>query len=318
MNTIFADDSNASTFLSPMPRPMPGFAHQEAARSDDPSAENDAIPSAPQHEPIRKRYRRARRRVYELLISPEVETRTERFLRAGIAALIVLNVLAVVLESVESIERACSGIFLAVELFSITVFTIEYLLRLWSVVEVPNYAHPIFGRLRYAVSFVALIDLVAVLPFYAHALITFDLRFVRGLRLLRLFRALKLGRYSRSLTLLAKVFRSKRDDILVSLFIIMLMLVLSSSLMFFLEHEEQPKAFPNIPAALWWGVATLTTVGYGDIYPVTAVGKICSAVIALLGIGLVALPSGLIVAGFLEEMQSGKASRTCPHCGKAL
>lgn len=297
---------------------MPGFTHHEAARSDDPPAENDAITSVPQHEPRLNRYRRVRRQTYELLISPEVETRTEHFLRIGIATLIVMNVLAVVLESVDSIERACRGLFLAVELFSIAVFSAEYLLRLWSVVEVPKYSRPVFGRLRYAVSFFALIDLVAVLPFYAHALIAFDLRFVRGLRLLRLFRALKLGRYSRSLTLLAKVFRAKRDDILVSLFIIMLMLVLSSSLMFFLEHEEQPKAFPNIPAALWWGVATLTTVGYGDIYPVTAVGKICSAVIALLGIGLVALPSGLIVAGFLEEMQSDKASRKCPHCGKAL
>lgn len=297
---------------------MPGFAHHEAARSDDPPAENDAIAPVPQHGPALTRYRRARRYVYDLLISPEVDTRAEHYLRTGIAALIVLNVLAVVLESVEAIESACSGLFLAVELFSIAVFSAEYLLRLWSVVEVPKYSHPIIGRLRYAVSFFALIDLLAVLPFYAHALVAFDLRFVRGLRLLRLFRALKLGRYSRSLTLLAKVFRAKRDDILVSLFIIMLMLVLSSSLMFFLEHEEQPKAFPNIPAALWWGVATLTTVGYGDIYPVTAIGKICSSIIALLGIGLVALPSGLIVAGFLEEMQAHKTSSTCPHCGKAL
>ncbi len=263
-------------------------------------------------------FRNARRYTYSLLHSPEIDTRLEFYVRVGIATLIVLNVLAIVLESVREIDMQFAAVFEVLEVVSVCVFATEYILRVWSAVEMPQFARPIIGRLRYVFSFFALIDLLAILPFFLHAFGTFDLRFVRALRLMRLMRVLKLGRYSESLALLTKVVRSKREDILVSLFVIILMLVLSSSLMYFLENEQQPDKFPNIPASLWWGVATLTTVGYGDVYPITAAGKVCSAVIALLGIGLVALPSGLIVAGFVEELQARKEQRTCPHCGKPI
>lgn len=263
-------------------------------------------------------YRRARRYIYDLLHSPEIDTQTELYVRIVIAALILLNVIAIVLESVQSIGAEYHAIFEIAEIVSVIVFSAEYLLRIWSAVEIAGYSHPVFGRLRYIVSFFAMVDLVSVLPFFLHAFIAFDLRFVRALRLMRLLRVLKLGRYSESLNLLIKVVRAKRDDIVVSLFVILLMLVLSSSLMYFLENEQQPDKFPNIPESLWWGVATLTTVGYGDVYPVTGLGKFCSAIIALLGIGLVALPSGLIVAGFVEELQARKEPKTCPHCNKPL
>lgn len=263
-------------------------------------------------------YRRARRYIYDLLHSRDIDTRTEYYLRMGIAILIGVNILAIILETVPVIERSMGRFFAALEIFSVVIFSAEYLLRLWSAVEIPKYSRPITGRIRYIFSFFALVDLLAVLPFYLHTVVRLDLRFIRGLRLMRLLRLLKLGRYSESLGMLMRVFRSKRDDILVSTFIILLILLLSSSLMYFLEHEAQPEEFPHIPAALWWGVATLTTVGYGDIYPVTVIGKLCASVIALLGIGLVALPSGLLVAGFIEELQATKQPRVCPHCGEKL
>lgn len=298
--------------------PEASAAVADAVVADAIAAPIDAIPPAIEPPVSLSPYRRARYHIYTLFHSLEIDTSFERYLRMGIAALILLNVVAIILETVEGIDRALHGLFVGLEYFSVAVFSAEYLLRLWSAVEIDRYSHPVFGRLRYIFSFFGLVDLVAILPFYLNTLIKLDLRFIRGLRLMRLLRVLKLGRYSTSLALLMKVCRSKRDDIVVSLFVIILILLLSSSLMYFLEHEAQPKAFPNIPASLWWGVATLTTVGYGDIYPVTPVGKLCAAVIALLGIGLVALPSGLIVAGFVEELQAKKAPKHCPHCGERL
>jgi voltage-gated potassium channel len=282
------------------------------------------------------RYLRARRFAYELLHSPEVETKLEHYVRGLISLLIGLSVAAVVLESVKEIHDAIHPQLYALEWFSVGVFTIEYLMRLWSVIEMPKYRHPIFGRIRYIFTFHAIIDLVAVLPFYLPRLISADLLLLRGLRLLRLLRVLKLGRYSVSLGILARVFTRKREELVVSLLVISLILLISSSLMYYLEHEAQPEAFPNIPAALWWGVATLTTVGYGDVYPITAIGKFCAAIIAILSIGLVALPSGIIVSGFVEEMHHRQEAREqarhqhdgehhhegevkrCPHCGQEL
>jgi voltage-gated potassium channel len=275
-------------------------------------------PSGPAGPTPLSRYRRSRYYIYSLLHSPEIDSRVEFYLRSGIAALILINVVAIILETVQEINAVMYGFFLGLEYFSVVIFSFEYLLRLWSAVEIEKYSHPVFGRLRYIFSFFALVDVLAIAPFFLPAVISLDLRFIRGLRLLRLLRVMKLGRYSTSLSLLMKVCRTKRDDIFVSLFVIILILLISSSLMYFIEHEAQPKSFPNIPASLWWGVATLTTVGYGDIYPVTAIGKICAAIIALLGIGLVALPSGLLVAGFVDELQSQKEPKACPHCGKPL
>jgi voltage-gated potassium channel len=272
----------------------------------------------PAVEPPPTRYLRARRYIYELLHSVEIESRFEFYVRMFIAALISLNVIAVTIDTVDGIHASIGDALHVLEICSVIVFSIEYLLRLWSAVEIPRFRHPVWGRLRYMFTFFALVDLVAVLPFYLPMVTAVDLTFLRGLRLMRLLRLLKLGRYSSSLDMLGRVVKTKKEEMAVSMFVIMLILLLSSSLMYFLEHETQPKAFPHIPAALWWGVATLTTVGYGDIYPVTPVGKLCAAVIALLGIGLVALPSGILVAGFVEELQARKGSKRCPHCGEEI
>ena len=225
-----------------------------------------------------------------------------------ILTLISLNVVALMLETVEPIYKVWSNLFYAFEAFSIFIFTGEYAVRLWCCVEDPQYSHPIKGRLRYAVSFYSVIDLMAIVPFFLPFIIG-DYRFTRAIRLFRLFRVLKLARYSFALSNVKGVLMKKREELLCTLLLLVLLLLIASSLMYYVEREAQPKAFSSIPMAMWWGVATLTTVGYGDVYPVTTIGKFLGAIIAILGIGLFALPAGLIGGAYLEEVEDRKNRR---------
>lgn len=261
---------------------------------------------------------RARGFLYDLLHTPEIDSKLERWLRAAIAVLIGLTIIVVILETVHSIKAVCGVYFEWFEIITVGIFSVEYLLRVWSVTLDPRYAHPVWGRLRYAMTPFALVDLIAIAPFFLPHVVDLDLMTLRGLRLARLLRVMKLGRFSQALGMLGRIVRNKLDEILAATTIMIALLLVASTLMYYIEHEAQPEAFPNIPAALWWGVVTLTSVGYGDVYPVTVLGKLCAGVIALVGIGIVALPSAVIVAGFVEEMQSRRAAALCPHCGKPV
>jgi voltage-gated potassium channel len=267
-------------------------------------------------------YLRARRAVHRVLFEPE-RSPLGRALDGFIVLLIVSNVAMVIAESVAEVRASWAAELHAFEVFSVIVFTVEYLARAWVVVESPQYAHPVAGRLRYLTTFAAVVDLVAVLPFFVPRLIPVDTRFVRALRLVRLVRVLKLGRRSESLALYARVFRAKRGDLGVTVAMLALLLVVASSLMYFIEHEAQPEAFASIPKALWWGIITMTTIGYGDVYPVTALGRVMGGVVALFGVAFFALPPSILVAGIMEEMQrkpgaAPAAAPSCPHCGKPL
>ena len=169
------------------------------------------------------------------------------------------------------------------------------------------------------VTFFALVDLAAILPAYLVRYTTLDLRFVRAVRLMRLFRVAKLGRYSESLYTLKKVVKDAREEMIVTGCLLFVILMVTSGLMYYVENKAQPEAFSSIPAAMWWAAAALTTVGYGDIYPVTAAGKVLGGLAAVLGVGLFGLPAGILAAGFIEEIRLKRARRqVCPHCGKAL
>lgn len=264
-------------------------------------------------------YEQARRRTYELLEREVGESRLDRAFDLFITALIVTNVCAVMMETVEWIEQPLHPFFIGFELFSVAVFTAEYVLRLWSCTADPRYAGAARGRLRFALTPMALIDLLAIAPFYLE-FVAFDLRFVRVLRLFRLFRIFKLARYADSMRTLGTVLRSRREELLVTLFVVIVLLVFASSAMYYVEHEAQPEQFSSIPASMWWGAATLTTVGYGDIYPVTAAGRLLGAAIAILGVGLFALPTGILASAFSEELQKRRRREraVCPHCGKEI
>lgn len=165
----------------------------------------------------------------------------------------------------------------------------------------------------------ALIDLAAILPFYLPMVFSIDLRFLRMLRLFRIMRVFKLNRYNSAMETIGNVFKNEKEKLFHTIFIMVILIVFASSLMYYVENPAQPDKFPNIVASIWWAVATLTTVGYGDVYPITALGKFLSGIIAIFGIGIVALPTGIISSGFMSEVESKeKRLHICPHCGKKL
>ena len=278
------------------------------------------------------RYQRVRRRTYEVLEKAAEGDRLSQVVDAVIIAVILANMAAVVLESFAGLYDRYPGWFFALELVSVMLFSVELALRLWTCDLLrPGRSWPA-AVVRFLVSPIGLIDLLAILPFYLPLLIPVDLRAVRMLRLVRFLRLLKLTRYTRSVATMAAVVRERRHELLVAVFLTALLLVVASTLMYYLESKVQPDAFPNIVASLWWAVATLTTIGYGDVFPVTGVGRLLSGIIAVLGIGLVALPTAIISSGFVEALARNKpeapdeqaaatasgAVRVCPHCGKPL
>lgn len=270
---------------------------------------------------------------YDLLLAEEPEHAAARYVRALSAAVIILNVAAVMLESVQSINASWGRVLHNFDVASVIIFTLEYLLRLWSSpaaawVEGPDAAHdgiaavsPTRARLRYVFSFFGIIDLLAIAPFYLQAFFVSDLRIVRALRLLRLERLFLLGRYSKGLHMLGRAVKRTKHELYASFAVIAMMLLITSSIVYFIEHETQPDKFSNIPESLWWGVITLTSVGYGDVYPMTPLGKLFGGIISLLGLGLAALPSGLIASGFVQEFKEERETMmiaeghvVCPIC----
>lgn len=236
-----------------------------------------------------------------------------------ILILILLNTLAVILDTVRSIHTNYQSFLKGFEFFSVIVFSIEYIFRLSTCIRKEKYKSPIIGRAKYIVSPMALIDLFAVLPFYLPFLISVDLRFLRILRIARIFRILKIARYSSAVEKMGRVFKAKKEELLITIGSVFVLIIISSSLIYHVENAAQPQVFSSIPASMWWAVTTLTTVGYGDAYPVTPLGKIIGSFIAILGIGLVALPAGIISSGFMEEVRNSKKDKKiCPHCGKSL
>lgn len=266
-----------------------------------------------------------RRRIYELVDVPSNEEGKRRYdwFDISLATLIVLNVVAVMVETIDAVNARAARVLAGFEVFSVTVFSLEYVLRLWSCTADPRYAHPVRGRIRFALRPLAVIDLLAILPgLLPH--VGLDLRFLRVMRLFRILRVLKLGRYSTAANVLLAVLRNRRADLTVMLAALVMLLVVSSSLMYYAEHEAQPEHFSSIPAAMWWAVITLTTIGYGDVYPITAVGRMLGGVIAIFGIGFVALPTAVIAAEFAEALRRKRRRRLrrrivrCPHCNQNL
>ncbi|MEZ5425713.1 MAG: ion transporter [Pyrinomonadaceae bacterium] len=259
-----------------------------------------------------------RKKVWEIVEAPERDDKPKKKLDMFdifIFILILLNAVAVILETVKSLEQNYLEYFYWFEVFSVVIFTIEYLMRLWSSTSQPEYSHPFWGRLRFVFTPLAMIDLLAILPFFL-AFSALDLRFIRTLRFFRLFRVFKLVRYSSSITLFGKVLKHRKEELIVTASIVLLLMVLSASFMYFAEHEAQPEAFSDIPTSMWWAIVTLTTVGYGDVFPVTTLGKIFAAIIAVLGIGMFALPTGILGASFVEELEQQRlGKKICPHCG---
>lgn len=257
-----------------------------------------------------------RRRVYLILEPTEKRDILERIFEIILITIIVLNILAIVSESIHEIHEQYSELFHHFEVFSVIFFTVEYLFRVYSIVENKKYKNPITGRLKFIGSPMALIDLMAFFPFYL-SFLPLDLRFLRIFRLMGLLRMFKVARYLHALTMIKKVLYDRREQLVLSIIFILFILVIISTTMYYVEREAQPDKFTSIPATMWWGIATLTTVGYGDMVPITAWGRILGGLFAITGVGLLALPAGILSSGFFEMMHRAP-SRKCPHCGEDL
>lgn len=265
-----------------------------------------------------------RKRIFEIIEKGDADDKASLIFDKIILTLIIINVIAIILQSFQSLNRDYADLFRYFEVISVSIFSFELGLRIFT----SDIGYPGLSKgkalIKYLLSPIAIIDIIAILPFYLPMFIAMDLRFLRVLKLSRLLRVFKLNRYMDSMGVLSRVLRREKEQLLITVFMTFLLMLIASSMMYHLENEAQPEAFPNIIASFWWAIATLTTVGYGDVYPVTGLGRILSGIIALLGIGLVALPTGIISSGFLAEIEEQKKKDeppkerihiVCPSCG---
>ena len=242
-----------------------------------------------------------RRRLYHILEDADYGNWISKLDQILLSILIFLDIASFILETSQPLNQSYHWLFKSIGIFSTIVFTIEYVLRLWLCTVKRQFRHPLWGRLRYAMTPMAIIDFISTFPFYL-LLVFHNLAVLKTLRLLRLARILKIGRHSKSVRSLVRVIIRKQEELFITLSIITFLLIIASSLMFFAEHDAQPEAFSSIPAAMWWGVVTLTTVGYGDIYPITVAGKLLGASLACFGIGVFVLPAGIVASSFVAEV----------------
>lgn len=285
------------------------------------SAEKRPHPKRPQRSAIRRKFRfgklALKQAIYKTIEVTHHDDLPGKSFDAFMIALISLNVVAFAFETVDAVSIPYKSYFNDFETFSAIVFTVEYALRLWTCTLARGFRHPILGRVKFALMPLSIIDVLSILPFYLFIFFP-NLVFIREIHLLRLARLLKIGRYSESIRTLGKVVMAKRHDLLSAIFTVFTLLMISASLVYYAEHASQPDLFSSIPASMWWSVVTLTSVGYGDVYPITPTGKLLGGVIAVLGLGLVALPTGILASGFAEEVQNRRTKPVCPHCGKDI
>lgn len=261
-----------------------------------------------------------RRTLYRILETSSGKRRgVSLVFNIALITIITLNAVAIVLHTVPEYNQRFAQLFYDFELFSVGFFTVEYLLRVWVCVENDRYRHWFRGRLRYMLSTSAIIDLLAIIPFYVTLFAT-DLAIVRILRLFRIFRLFRISRYSHAFRLIQRVVADKKEELILSVVFVVFMLIIVSSVVYYVEHPAQPDKFSSIPATMWWGVSAMTTVGYGDMLPITPLGKFLGGIAAIIGIGLFALPTGILVSGFTEHIrnQKGAVIQRCPHCGKEI
>jgi len=240
-----------------------------------------------------------RRRLYEILEKGEDTDAYSLWVDRSFTLLVLLNIAAVIAESVPSIFLEYEAWFHQFEVLSVVVFTAEYALRLWTAPERLQLS-PAGERKRYVLSFYGLVDFFAILPFYLQ--LVFPGADLRVLRVLRLIRVLKLSHYSSAIEDLFEAIRAEKRSFIATLYILLIVILLSSSLMYFAEHDAQPEKFATIPHSIYWAVITLTTVGYGDVSPVTPIGQALSLFTAFMGVCTVAMLTGIVASSFANQM----------------
>lgn len=254
----------------------------------------------------------------------ESGTGLSKYISIFITIVILVNIVAVIFDSHKSFEQNHGSTLHLIELISIIIFTIEYLGRLYACPLLDQrFRHPVYGRLRYAVSPLMLIDLVAILPFYLPHVTSIDLRILRSIRLLRFMRLLKIARYSKSVRTFFSAIKGAKEELAITFLILVILLLISSTAMHYVERETNPEVFGTLIDSIVWCADTLVSLGFNEGSPPESVpGRIITYIIGLLGIGVFALPAGILASEFMDELQKSKGSskngerKPCPHCGK--
>jgi voltage-gated potassium channel len=246
-----------------------------------------------------------RAKAYELLEGHSTISVVAKTINLFLIILIVSNVIAAILESESSYRDSYLHEFFLFEIISLSIFCGEYFLRVWCCVEAQEYAElsNSKARLKYIFTPIALIDLIAILPFIVAMFFSLDLR---SLRLIRVLRLLKLTHYFKGFNIFISVIAKELKSITAAMMVMVFLIIIAASLMHAVEGQSQPETFGSILRSLWWSVVTMTTVGYGDVVPITPMGKMIATVIMLIGVGLVALPAGMLAARFGEELRERK------------
>lgn len=273
--------------------------------------------------------KKLRSRVYNVIREDDENKLSGTIFDSFIIAFIIISIVFVILDTfhLPAWYQATSRV---VELAAMVVFSAEYILRIWTAPLAYPDKTPAMARIKYIFSPMALVDLLSILPSYLPLFLPSAFTALRGLRIIRLLRVFKITRYNDTLTVMGRVFKKKAHQLFSSTIIVFLLMLIASMVMFDIESAAQPDKFDNAISAFWWAVSTVTTVGYGDLYPITTAGKIIGSAIAFMGIGLVAVPTGIISAGFIEESQamereahqaahtSAPSKEYCPYCGNKL
>lgn len=253
-----------------------------------------------------------RQYLYHTMDVPSTEDKQGWYYDVCMMALILANAIAMIVGTVPSIQQEYDWFLTPFEYISLAIFTIEYILLLWVCTENSQYKDPVMGRIRYAMTPIALINLVSVLPAFTPFLSPFDLRALRVIRLFRIFRVLKLSKYSDSLKTLFRALDAKKEQLFMTFLIIIFLVVMASVFIFYAENGENPsEAFADIPHTIWWGIVKLSPVSNESGYPITVNGKMIASLLALLEIGIFAIPAGIMANAF--EKQADHKCRVTAH-----
>ena len=245
-------------------------------------------------------YQKLKKRTFEIIEKSEKGDTVSKIFDICILFLICVNVLSVFAETFK-ISKGLRTVRADVELFSIIVFSVEFVLRVWTADFLYENTSPVKSKIKYIFSFMALIDLFAILPFYIPFVIKLDLRVLRILRLFRLARIVKANRYTKSLQKVIDVIKDKSAELFSAILMLFILMLISSVLIYYIESPAQPDVYTNALSGLWWSIAIFTSVWLGDIYPITAAGKILCALMAVFGVAIIAVPTGIISSGFVES-----------------
>ena len=255
-------------------------------------------------------------KLYTLFEKPG-KSHTSFIINTLIYILIIISIINLMLYSVDPIREKYGYALDLIRNIIMPIFVLEYILRIYASGSLDKYKG-VMGKLKYAITPYALIDLLSVLP-YLLVNTGFNSSFIRSLRLLRIFRLFRVRKYAIFVQLMKRILDNIKEELIVLLFYTVVIIVILSFIMFEVEHPAQPEVFSNVFETIWWSVATLTTVGYGDMYPVTAVGKLITSIITILGIGFIAIPGGMFASEFIsaieEEKKQKKNVDACPKCG---